>query len=82
MSSIQADIRIPPHLHQKLAIYANQAEAFKSKVIINTLVRYQECTEAKLHPHSNFPITVIDRHKQPLSLAGNEPNYFYFYATS
>ncbi|MEH2069093.1 MAG: hypothetical protein V7K47_13185 [Nostoc sp.] len=82
MSCIQADVRIPPHLHQKLAVYATQAEAFKSKVIINTLIRYLECTEDKSHPDSNFPVAVIDRHKQPLSLAANELNYFYFYATS
>ncbi|MEH2136565.1 toxin-antitoxin system HicB family antitoxin [Nostoc sp.] len=58
MPCIQVGVRIPPHLHKKLAIDAAKAEASKYKVIINAFAHYLECTEDRPNPNWNPPIEV------------------------
>ncbi|MEH2262899.1 hypothetical protein [Nostoc sp.] len=58
MPCIQVGVRIPPHLHKKLAIDAAKVEASKYKVIINAFAHYLECTEDRPNPDWNPPIEV------------------------
>ncbi|WP_196510420.1 hypothetical protein [Nostoc sp. NZL] len=50
MPCIQVDVKIPPHLHKKLAVYAAKAEAFKSEVIMNALNHCRDYTEDVPNP--------------------------------
>jgi hypothetical protein len=59
MPCIQVGVRIPPHLHKKLAIHAPKAEASKSKVIINAFAHYLECTQDMPNGDWNPRIEVI-----------------------
>ncbi|MEH1893621.1 MAG: toxin-antitoxin system HicB family antitoxin [Nostoc sp.] len=59
MPCIQVGVRIPPHLHKKLAIEAAKAEASKSEVIINAFPDYLKFPEDMPNPDWNPPIEVI-----------------------
>ncbi len=45
MSSIQVGVRVPPHLHERLASHAESANTSKSEVIVSALAHYLGCTE-------------------------------------